>query len=931
MSRAGGARAGRLRRRARVSYNLSRPTAAAANPAAPRDKLMHARVARRRRAPKFSEAMKPPKIFKSLTPLVIAAILLSFAAPASDAQRRRSRARTRAAQRTRRGTPRTAPAQTQARPRPANVSTQTPAPGAQPSDSDDATAPRAADDTAADNRPGPQDERTFEEMVGADTYGAYIELRRVGTLAQANELKTAVAGLKLFDEAELKTVTDLLGFVTANYEPLAEARFVMLFMSARQRVPLALTALEFPTARDAAAFEPKYRQFADAQLKTYKAKYQTQNPPAAPKGSALERAQRKAREKQEAAFDYTMRRVGRCIITSEKGLSLKRLRGEESAPSLADSARFQNARTRFSPDSLFVYVDTGVMSHGYTRMLSEAQAGAEDGSGGRVDAAAVGGAGEAEISVVAPTNTPQPLSVVAVPAEAATPEPEEVEDGELTEEERKAYEAATAVEAAASKPSEEQRAVMGMSSVMRGLWGGMPRMPGAFALGARLDDGALVLRLAVENSNDGRVSVIPFLPNFVAGPPVTAEAAEVAPSDADIFFTTSLDWEQVYTSTLGSAALNTALTASARSDDGDEDEGVGGGEELKPQTPDETVAAVEKLFGFKFKEDLIPALGNEIAFSTPFDSAELFGRSYRRGPKTEEEKPKESEAGAVVIVSLNDPDKVRKILPRVLVALGFVPFGDSASQAERREGFEINSAGGFAYSIIDRFLVVSEEASAVRHVIDSYAARRTLASTESYRDATGWQAPQKLVQAFVSEALMRSAVEETKRRSGESTDPLVQALLAQLEAPPQPASLETTNEGDSVVHQLRIPVRMLQTYALSVAVSVRDQPVLSGESSATYALYELRDAENTYRGEKKKGRYGTLEELVAEKILDKGFGEHANYRIEVNASGEKFEVTATPREYGKTGRLSFFLDETGTMRAADHKGKPATASDPPVD
>ena len=267
----------------------------------------------------------------------------------------------------------------------------------------------------------------------------------------------------------------------------------------------------------------------------------------------------------------------------------------------------------------------------------------------------------------------------------------------------------------------------------------------------------------------------------------------------------------------------------------------------------------------------------------------------------------------------------------MLVALGFAPYGDSASQAERREGFEINSAGGFAYSIIDRHLVVSEEVSALRHVIDSYAARRTLASTDSYRDATRWQAPQKLLQAFVSEALMRSAASEAKRLSGGSTDPLVQALLAQLEAPPQPASLETTNEGDSVVHELRLPVSLLQTYALSVAVGIRDQPVLSGESSATYALYEVETAEATYKDEKKKGRYATLEELAAEKILDNGFAEHINYRIEVNAAGEKFEVTATPKEYGKTGRRSFFLDETGTLRAADHKGKPATASDPPVD
>ena len=178
---------------------------------------------------------------------------------------------------------------------------------------------------------------------------------------------------------------------------------------------------------------------------------------------------------------------------------------------------------------------------------------------------------------------------------------------------------------------------------------------------------------------------------------------------------------------------------------------------------------------------------------------------------------------------------------------------------------------------------------------------------------------------------MRSTVEETKRRSGASTDPLVRTLLAQLEAPPEAASFETTNEGDAVVHEMRVPVSMLQTYTLALMVGARDASVLSGETMANFALYEIQDAEETFKDEKKKGRYGTLEELVAEKILERSFAEHLGYRIELNASSEKFDVTATPKEYGKSGRLSFFLDETGTMRAADHKGKPADASDPPDD
>jgi hypothetical protein len=869
--------------------------------------------------------MKPPKIFKSLTPLILAALLLSIAAPASHAQRRRTRTRShsRSTQRTRSTAPRNVPVQPHAA-QPSSVPTAS-QPGAN-SDArppaSNAVAPRASD--ADEQRRAPESDSTLEELVGADTYGAYVELRRLGTLAQANELKTAVAGMKLMGETETKPVTDLIEFVTENYEPLAETRAVMLFMAARPRVPEALLALEFLTPQDAAAFEPKYRQFVGAQLNAYKSAKESAEHHPSERGRG-----RKPEAKRAAAPDYTIRRVGRLIISSEGALSLKRLRGEESAPALADSARFQSARTRFASDSLFVYVDTGVTIQGVTR-LSQTE-GATDGA--TLGTVTTKETTRTEVSVIAPET-----STMGVGSGPPTPEPtpEETPDpegGDEGEGEEGADSRAMVSTIEVVKPSEEQMAVAGMGNVMRSLWGGMPRIPGAFALGVRLDGGALALRLAVENSPDGRINVIPFFPNFVAGPPVTAEAAEVAPADADIFFTTSLDWEQLYTSTLGTAALGPL--GSSYSVAGGMIGNAGGpsaddADSPKPPTPDEAVAVIEKLFGFKFKEDLIPSLGNEIAFSMPLDANDLgLMPGRRRSRKKEEEK--ESEAGIVVIVTLNDAEKVQKILPRVLVALGITPFGDRASQTERREGFDIHSSGGLAYTFINRFLVMGADVKAVRHVVDSYAARRTLAATDGYRDSTGWQAPQKLVQAFVSDALMRSTVEETKRRSGASTDPLVRTLLAQLEAPPEAASFETTNEGDAVIHELRVPVSMLQTYTLALMVGARDAPVLSGEMMANFALYEIQDAEETFKDEKKKGRYGTLEELIAEKILERGFAEHLGYQIELNASGEKFDVMATPKEYGKSGRLSFFLDETGMMRAADHKGKAAGASDPPVD
>jgi len=44
-----------------------------------------------------------------------------------------------------------------------------------------------------------------------------------------------------------------------------------------------------------------------------------------------------------------------------------------------------------------------------------------------------------------------------------------------------------------------------------------------------------------------------------------------------------------------------------------------------------------------------------------------------------------------------------------------------------------------------------------------------------------------------------------------------------------------------------------------------------------------------------------------------------------------FELAATPAEYGKTGRRSFFLDSSGALRGADKQGAVAGPTDPRVD
>ena len=935
--------------------------------------------------------MKSLKVFPRLTPLVLAALLLNLPGAAA-AQRRRRPARTHARPaapappRAQTATPQTAPP---------------PAPPSQTAPSTQApTTPAPARAAAPPRRPEP--DRSVEEMLSADGYAVYAEVRRVGTLARSEELKAAVGMLGLLGGAAnpaTEPVTNLFGFFSENAEALAEARAVVTFMPTRAGLPQALVALELPSAEGAAAFEPKFRRVVGQESEAFGSMLGARGPqppraPAARKGAAREATEKGAakgasEKSPDAQQSFVVKRFGRLLLAAESPFTLRRLRGEEGAGALAESARFQSVRNRFASDSVFVYVDTTLAQQGYAveqqraqeereaqaagdRQASEqsgvAVRNAEGPSAAQPQPSATPTAGATLSATVTPTVSPTPAPAAPATTEAPattggqasaaqTPEPSpspqaaavaQRTPGQPTDEEDDAAEAGVragapdagdekkvaaprADAANAAKPSEEQATVWRMGGVLRSLWEGAPRVPGAVALGLSLSGGSLAVRLAVENTPDGVVGLIPFLPNIVSGPPVTADAAQVAPADSDIFFTTSLDWTQVYNATLGTASLNPERLA-ASWEETDEGDAVAfrarPGE--KAPTAGEVVAAAEKLFGFKFREDLLPALGNEVAVSLPLD---VVSGGYMMRKLAAKKEEKESEPGVVVIVSLNNPDKVREILPRVLTALNFVSYGAAFAPPEKREGFEIRSLGGpggLSYTIIDNFLVASEEVKAVRHCIDSYAARRTLAAQDAYRDSTEWQQRQKLAEGYVSEELTRSAAESAKRLSGGSADPVVRALIARLDVRPEPASYEVTNEGDVLVHEVRVPLSLLKVYAVSAMIGIRDAPVISGEAMALLALSRITDAETMFKRDKKKERYGTLEELVGEQLLEKDFVAHLEYKVELEASGDRFEATATPKNYGKTGRRSFFVGEDGVLRGADHGGRPATADDPPI-
>ena len=90
------------------------------------------------------------------------------------------------------------------------------------------------------------------------------------------------------------------------------------------------------------------------------------------------------------------------------------------------------------------------------------------------------------------------------------------------------------------------------------------------------------------------------------------------------------------------------------------------------------------------------------------------------------------------------------------------------------------------------------------------------------------------------------------------------------------------------------------------------------------------NAEETFKSTRDDGRYGTLDELTTAGLFDNSWLQRHGYKLELTASGDKFEATAVPLEYGKTGWFSYFIDNSGVLRGADHGGGAATIADNPV-
>lgn len=95
-------------------------------------------------------------------------------------------------------------------------------------------------------------------------------------------------------------------------------------------------------------------------------------------------------------------------------------------------------------------------------------------------------------------------------------------------------------------------------------------------------------------------------------------------------------------------------------------------------------------------------------------------------------------------------------------------------------------------------------------------------------------------------------------------------------------------------------------------------------SEAEEMMGRIYRAQVVYRMD--KGRYGTLPELLKAEIIPADISDTVStgykFRLVITPDGTGYAAFAEPERYGRTGKLSYYIDADGRLQTADNKGQP---------
>jgi hypothetical protein len=776
---------------------------------------------------------------------------------------------------------------------------------------------------AAAQEPSP----TFDSLLAADSYKVYCEVRGVGGLIRSSAVNDILDPvLKLGGPPkEFKTVVQWLN---THADVLGGSRMLVAGWPSRPKLPTVLIAVEFSSPEEAKKFYPELRDFLPKLLPT-----PTPTPPSVPEpgakpGSASEPQVRNVlvapaavpqniasvtEKEPEPLPPYQMKQAGALVFISDIAFDLRNLRPRGSK-ALEEDQNFLLARNRFSSESLFLYVDMKSIA----KEEEEERKKREEEMQKRAEAEAAN-----------PTKEEEPVAEVADPE---IPTPAELAPTEFPAEEVTVIDPTadpqTATLSASPPPDSVDLTTPLFLSLYSGFFGGESKWPEAIGAALVFEGDAYVVRTLIINGAENKAGAIPFVPQFISGPAIAPESPGIFPADVDLFVSVSLDYPQIYEGML--KAFAKADEMSKKSGGPYQAQPVADGP--RPETP---FAIYEKKLGLKIKDDLLPLLGSELALALPKQM-----KKAAEGPAID---PRDENAGAagaaptnanagpnpMIAIAVKDREAVGKLIPKLIESFG-LKGANLLAQTEKRDGTELVSyAGVFSYAFVGNFLVVSPDPADTRHVVDAYLNNQTLSSDSHFRNYTRWQSRQVLGQVYMAPGLVE-AYTLGGGRSGAAFRDKMNEFLNGVNPVIDPVTYSLSNDGLGPLHELHVPKNLLQVLIAGMMVGSSQALPESNERVAQSVVRNVAYAEATFKSTEGNDGYGSFDQLVSAGLLSQEMLEKYGYRIAVTASADKFEVTAVPIEYGKTGKLSYFIDQSQILRGGDHGGGAATLSDEPM-
>ena len=794
-------------------------------------------------------------------------------------------------------------------------------------------APIAQRAKASTDRPFNQNEDdtdgvTFDNLLPASGYSLYIEARNIGQQARSGGFSELIEPLLPIVNQLPKEVDALARFVVTNADVLSRSRLMIATQPAKTSLPPLLIALELASADAAQEIEGKVQELIVSIFA----------PALAVKSDSGKNTDVDSQGQQPAMpSPFIIKRAGRVLAFSPTPFTFKGLKTEGDKP-ISDDPNFRTAHDRFYSEALFLYYDIALATRvtrerietlekdtesGYsTRRKSapppepappgpplpkfatpnvEAGAGAqsETGSDKRVAGATTGAPSTSAASAVKIASAAKAASAPSKPTRAAAPPKHRAGERGIE----------SSIPPPPAMPQEAQSSNSDqLGSFLRMiLTGGLTKesSPDAAALALTLESDSLILRGLMITPQGTPIGPIPFISLLESGPAQASDAANYLPANTDIFATASLDLPRLYDTALAMFGAYEA-SPSARAN------------KSKASDFESKIAAFEKANGFKIRDEIEATLGNEIAVGLPAHYIAGAPTPVGRVPLNSQT----SQSGLVFLISVRNIESLQSKLRPVLEAIG-LKSPNEKGLIEKYSNVEISSYSQVSLAFINNYLVLGNNAATVRRVIDARAKNETLATSRDFHNYMQWQPRETLAQVYVSGAVLKGLFRNSQAQD-DRLDDEGKRFLARFSFELEPITYVAASEGSGALYELRIPKNLLMRVFAEIAVDELRNRTPRNEMIARSLLNMLGEMEKAYKTE--HARYATLEELESFQLFKVQI-EKSGYKLDLIVSGDRYEATATPIEYGKSGRLSFYIDQSGVIREGDHGGKPATAAD----